>query len=370
MKEISTGHFYGRLNNKISQLPINGLIELTYRCNLNCVHCYCKGSEDEDRELDTQQWKKFFAEIYQEGCLWLCLSGGEPLLRDDFLELYAYAKRLGFIITIFTNGQALRGKILEYLAKSPPYSIEITLNGITQVTYEAITQVRGSFSRILENIKKIKRKNLSLILKSNFLKQNKLEIVRIKKFTEQLLGRPAKNKHHFRYDPMVFPRLNGDKTPTNLRLSFAEILELRKEDPDIWQEYRRSLEADFPNLERDKKFLYHCSSWLTHFFINPYGRLESCGFSSKFSADLKTTTFEEGFYKVFPRILKEQFKTDSKCQDCHLRPICYHCPARAFLETGDEEAPVSHYCELAEATAKEMGKMSNCKVAYAQKTEF
>ena len=78
-------------------------------------------------------------------------------------------------------------------------------------------------------------------------------------------------------------------------------------------------------------------------------------FSDKFSIDLKTTPFREGFYNVFPRLLKERFKTDSKCKDCSLRPICYHCPARAFLETGDEESPVEYFCQLAKAAGEEMG---------------
>lgn len=351
MKNQSTGHFYARMHNKKRRFPLTGQIELTYRCNLNCIHCYCKGSEDKDRELSTRDWKKILDVIQKEGCIWLILTGGDPIIRDDFLEIYSYARKKGFIISLFTNGLGLRKKIIDYLAQFPPYAIEITLNGMTPDTYEAITQIEGSFSRVIRNIKILAEKELPLLLKTNCLKQNKQQIGRIKAFSETLLGKPSENKHCYKYDLMIYPRLNGDKTPCQYRLSFREMLEVRKQDPDIWREYQEGLHRDLPDLKRGRDFLYRCNSWMSRFFISPYGRLRFCDFSDKFSIDLKNTPFKEGFYKIFPKLLKEKFKTNSKCRNCGLRSICYHCPARAFLETGDEEAPVEYYCKLARKTS-------------------
>jgi radical SAM protein with 4Fe4S-binding SPASM domain len=355
MKKQQLGYFYYRLRNKNQHYPWCGQIELTYRCNLNCIHCYCKGNEDKKKELTTQDWKKILDEIYREGCIWLTLTGGEPLVREDFLELYAYAKEKGFLITIFSNGQGFTSEIIDYLAKSPPLSIELTLNGITPDIYEAITQIEGSFSRVMKAIKRLAGRKIFLILKTNCIKQNKHQLAKIKAFTEQLLGKPQEKKYHFKYDSMIYPRLNRDKTPCSYRLSFEELLEVRSQDPDIWQEYREGLRCGFPELNRDRNFLYRCNAWMQQFFISPYGRLKFCMFSDKFSVDLKTTSFKTGFYEVFPQVLKEQFKTNSKCRDCTLRPICYNCPARAYLETGDEEAPVLYLCELAQKTAEQMG---------------
>lgn len=353
MKEISSGHFYGNLHNKKEHHPLSGQIELTYRCSLNCIHCYCKGSEDRSKELTMKEWKKILDEIQKEGCIYLTLTGGDPLIREDFLELYSYAKEKGFILTIFTSGQTLTKKVLDYFTKSPPFSIEITLNGITKSTYEVITQVKDSFAKVKQAIKNIKKRNLPLILKSNCLKQNKHEIYKIKSFVDTTLGK-KEGKFYFRYDPMIHSRLDGDKTPCQYRLSSEEIVEVKKKDPDIWQEYQKGLHSDFPDLKRDRRFLYRCNSWMTQFFIDPYGRLKFCHYTEKFSINLKTTSFREGFYKVFPQVLNQQFKTNSKCQGCSLRPICYHCPARAYLETEDEEAPVPYYCEMAKAHAEEM----------------
>ncbi|MFH1504495.1 MAG: radical SAM protein [Candidatus Omnitrophota bacterium] len=354
MKVQNSGRFYNKLQNKKEHYPWSAHIELTYRCNLNCGHCYCKGSENRGEELTAKQWKTILDEIHKQGCLWLALTGGDPLIRKDFLEIYAYAKEKGFIITVFTNGQKFTKEIISYLVKSPPCSIEITLNGITQRTYEAITQVQGSFSKVMRTVKLLAKKKLPLILKTNCLKQNKNEVGKIKEFTEELLGKPAKNKYYFKYDPMIYPRFNGDKTPCQYRLSAQELIEAKKQDSDIWKQYQKGLDNDFPDLERDRQFLYRCNAWMSQFFINPYGRLKFCAFSDKFSVDLKKVSFAEGFYKAFPKLLSEKFKTDSKCRDCKLRALCYHCPARAYLETGDEEAPVPYYCELARALNEEL----------------
>jgi radical SAM protein with 4Fe4S-binding SPASM domain len=347
MKEISLGRFYDNIVGKKRWHPVSGQVDLTYFCGLNCVHCYCKGLEDKDKELSTVEWKKVLDEIHEAGCLYLCFSGGDPLIKKDFLELYSYAKNKGFIISLFSNGLLFTDVVIKHLVKSQPYSIEITLNAITKAVYERITQTEGSFERVMGNVKKIARSGLPLVIKSNCLKQNRRQIHKIKAFTEKLLGKP-KNKHLFHYDPMIYPRLNGDKTPCGYRLSYNELVELKKQDKDMWQEYEKGLHnTDLSEETRGADFLYRCDSWQQHFFINPYGRLKFCMFTNKFSIDLKTTPFKEGFYRIFPMVLQEKFKTSSKCKGCKLRTVCYHCPARAYLETGDEEAPISSYCELA-----------------------
>ncbi|MFC1631811.1 radical SAM protein [Candidatus Omnitrophota bacterium] len=354
MKKKQRMLFLHQIDKSSAHGTLNGHIALTYRCNLNCVHCYCKGAEDRNRELKTEQWQRILDILQQESCLALSFTGGDPLARDDFLQIYSYAKAKGFLITLFTNGLGFTDQLIEHLIKSPPLGIEITLNGITKDTYESITHVKGSFSKAMRTIKILAEKRLPLILKANCLQQNKHEVGKIKAFSEELLGKCPDYKFHFKYDQMIYPRLDLNKAPTDFRLSFKELLEVRRQDPDIWKEYQSNRTKRLPRLTRKRTFLYNCNFWTKNFFIDPYGRLQPCMFSDKFSSDLKTTSFREGFYNIFPQLLKEKFKTNSKCKDCRLRSICYYCPARAYLETGDQEAPVAYFCQLAEATYRDM----------------
>jgi MoaA/NifB/PqqE/SkfB family radical SAM enzyme len=107
------GEFSERLHNQAAtrRLPITGSVELTDRCNLQCAHCYINLSaadcESRSRELTLGEWRNLLDQIADEGCLWLLLTGGEPLIRPDFLEIYDHAKQRGLLLTVFTNGTLL-----------------------------------------------------------------------------------------------------------------------------------------------------------------------------------------------------------------------------------------------------------------------
>lgn len=351
-----------KLSGKISK---NVRVELTYRCNLKCLHCYCNYPQKNSfqKELTTKEWKKIIDKLYDKGYINITFTGGEPLLRDDFLTLYKYAKRKGFLITVFTNATLLNSKILSCFSKYLPFAVEVTINGATKETYESISCVKGSFEKAQQAIEKLKKENIPVILKANCLKQNKDEIIKIKNYAKKVLGR-SKKGWNFKYDSMIYPRLNGDCTPCQYRLSFEELLSLRQEDADIWNDYRETVK-DLPEKMRyDRQCMYHCNSWQSNVLINPYGRLKFCEFSEKFSSDLREVSLEEA-QKKFDAVEKEKFKTNSKCINCKLRHICYYCPARAFLETGDEEAPVEYFCHMAKNTyqlIKELKKTGNNNV--------
>ncbi|MBU1125257.1 MAG: radical SAM protein, partial [Candidatus Omnitrophica bacterium] len=238
-------------------------------------------------------------------------------------------------------------EIIRYLKRFPPHSIQITLNGVTARTYESITQVEGSFMPAMRIIRRLAKHKFPLLLKAVCLKQNQHEIGRIKEFSEELLGKPKNHKYSFLYDGIILPRLNGDKTPLNYRLSFEELSEVRRQDRDIWEEYQESITACSLPARNRKNALFQCNSWENEFTIDPYGYLRFCGFSRKYKLDVKTIPFRKGFYRLIDMIRRLTFRTRSPCKECRLREYCYYCPVRAFLETGNEEGPVEYYCNLA-----------------------
>lgn len=331
-----------------SPRPLYGQIELTYRCNLNCIHCYCKGSEGKGEELTTCQWKGIFDQLHKAGCLWLTFTGGEPFLRNDFKELYVYARKKGFLINIFTNGTVFPSDLLELLGTNPPFLIEISLYGTSEEVYESITQVAGSFQKIMRNINRLLQIKMPLILKTVGLKQNKNEILKVKALAEKMLG-----KKKFKFDSFIFPRLNGDLTPCQYRLSAEEVIKIESNDSDMIIQRKKESHMTNDFTLRPQEFLYQCDAWKTNLYINPYGHLQFCHLSQKYSYDFSQIDFNKVFYKEFPKLLNEKFMTDSKCKSCNLKKYCYFCPARAFLETGNSEGPVEYYCQLAKARFKQ-----------------
>lgn len=353
MRFSTFDNFYDSRRDKIRPLPNEVHWELTYRCNLRCPHCYCQGLENQSQELGLPEIKKLLKKMRREGIFWLTLTGGEPLLRKDFLDIYTYAREDGFLVSIFSNGTFWDSRVICALKKSPPYSIEITINGVTKKIYEAVTGTASFFEAVNKNIVLLLKSGLPVMVKSNLLKPNQNEVHRIKQWAQKYLGKP-RAKHFFKYDPLVYPRLNGDKAPLKFRLSFEEIEAVVAKDPDMQRQYEVELRKDFPALEKSADYLYQCFSWQDRLCVNPSGIARFCLFTDKLSFDLNKEPLKEGFGRIFSSIHNKKFKTSSRCRHCALRPICAWCPAKAWLETGCEEKSIPAYChytkKLAQAT--------------------
>lgn len=325
--------FHQKMGKK--RIPIVGQMELTFRCNLKCVHCYVS-EERTKEELTFQEITNILDQIHQEGCLWLSFTGGEALMRDDFLDIYAYAKRKGFIITILTNGTLITPEIADYLEKEPPFSIDITLNGITQETYENISQVYGSFKKCMEGIKLILDRKLPLKIKTKVTKLNYRELDKIRDYVEGLGIQFAPNT-------MIYQRLDGSLEPCRFRLSPEEVIALDNGDGDCEEQ----IEKTFSPTDK----LFRCAAGISSFHISPYGELIFCTFMRKPSFDLRKGSFREGFYTLYPEIRSAKYQTNSKCKDCKLFYLCSQCPTLAELENSNQEKPIDYFCNLAHKLA-------------------
>ena len=101
------------------------------------------------RELSIAEHFRLLDDLADLGCIWVLFTGGEIFARQDFLEIYTYAKNKGFLITLFTNAVLIDQAMADYLAEWPPFSIEVTVYGRTKKTYESLTKIPGSYKRCL-----------------------------------------------------------------------------------------------------------------------------------------------------------------------------------------------------------------------------
>jgi len=341
IKAKEKNDYITRLEDKMYPLgrPLNGQIDLTYRCNLKCRHCFIE-PEEETSELSFDQIIHIIDDIYNAGVLWLCFSGGEPFLREDFLDIYNYARKRGFLISIFTNGSLITPRIADYLLESPPYSIEITLNGITKEVYEEVTQTKDTFLKAISAIQLIKGKGLPLTLKCNGMQINRNEILKIKEFSEELLG-----KKHFRCDLLLYPGLHGSKKPCSLKLGLEEILDIQYSDKEMLSFCQEQFSHHKQNQRPKEEYLFPCD--LTSFHVDAYGKMRLCSFLKDEYIDLKKEEFLGGFSRLYSKLRSLKAKTNNKCRGCKIKYLCRQCPGRALVENGDMETPVEFYCELA-----------------------
>ena len=128
------------------------LVELTYRCNLDCFFCY-NDLRLAGQAMTTPEWLRLFEDLSNMQVLNLTLSGGEPLAHPDFFFLGRKARDLGFVVRVKSNGHALGGTLAHRLRDDvDPYLIEVSLHGARAETHDRQTRVPGSFERLLRNI--------------------------------------------------------------------------------------------------------------------------------------------------------------------------------------------------------------------------
>ena len=337
--------FSKRLQNKIGQqrVPLNGSFEVTLRCNLRCEHCYLPLAEragSRQGELSLPEIQRILSEIADAGCLWLLLTGGEPLLRRDILDIYDFARHKGFIVTLFTNGTLLNEQIADHLAEWRPFAIEISLYGATQETYERVTGVPSSYARCMRGIELLLERKLPVKLKSVLLTLNQHELVQMKQFSESL-------GMEFSFDPVVNARIDGSLYPTQFRLSPEQIIAIETQDPARATEWPRVYERN-KDVDISTRSMYICGAGRRGFHIDPYGQLSLCLSARQPSYDLRQGSFQEGWENFFGGVLAREPSPTFACSECELRPVCFQCPAMGLTELGDPERRVPFLCELAQ----------------------
>jgi len=361
MEEIQYKNFSLKTHKKNWQIkqPNVCQFELTFRCGLHCKHCYtdCYNREEYTRrELSTNQVKLLLDKIYDSGVIWLCFTGGDPLRREDFLDIYSYAKNKGFIITIFTNGYSMTKEIADCLKERPPFVIEITLNAVSEKIYEGISQVKGSFEKAMAGIKMITENRLPLKIKTQMMKDNLEELLKIKGFVEDLGLR-------FRPSIDLYGRLNGDLAPCNSRISPQEVLTLAERlGVDSIKKEDECAANGSPSKTALNPNLFPCAAGGGDGInLDPFGNMFLCNLIREPSFNLLEVNIEDAVSRLLPLTRGRTFTTDSKCKDCKIRESCHSCPGRAMLEKGNMEAPVEYYCKLARLIAeKKTVKLLNC----------
>ncbi len=353
MENYGYGEFSLALHRKLGgrRVPLNGTIEITQRCPLQCSHCYNNlpmgDAAARRNELTYSEHCRILDEIAEAGCLWLLFTGGEIFAREDFSDIYTYAKKKGMLITLFTNGTLITPRVADLLARQMPFSIEITLYGRTRKTYERITGVPGSFRKCLEGIELLKERNLPLKIKTVATTVNKHEIREMKQYVERDLGL------EFRFDAMLNPRIDGGRRPLDYRLSPTEVVGLDLLDParvKAWKDFARRFNGTVCAAD-DSSEIYHCGGGMYSFSINPQGEMSLCALSQHDTCDLRRESFRDAWEGRLSQVRRKKITRTTRCVSCGLKAMCGMCPANGELELNDQEAPVDFMCRVAHLRA-------------------
>lgn len=356
-EELSFGDFGELLQAKVGgrRELLSATLGLTDRCNLRCVHCFVhepdRDREIKDRELSTAQWMDILDQLAEMGCLSLLITGGEPLLRDDFVEIYSHAKRRGFLITLFTNGTLLTPELVELLASWYPRAIEVTLYGLTRETYGEVTGNPAAFERCMRGVEMLVEAGLPLRLKAMAMRPTVAEIPAMYEYAAGL-GAP------FRHDGMVWQPF-FDKDVSELRLSPEEIVDLDRlqpiAGPDFIRVYERHNRIVAAMSAEERRRLYQCGGGHQSGYVDPYGMLGLCQMVRPGVYDLTNGSLREGWGALGEFRATTLAPGDPACRECPIAGLCPSCPARSQQEHGDPASPVKFACEVSRLRAEQLG---------------
>jgi len=249
------------------------------------------------QELNFPEIVRIMDEIHEAGCLELALSGGEPLTRKDFLDIYTYAKQKGFLVTVFTNGTLVTERIVECWTQYPPAMIEISFHGFRRNSFERITQGPGSYELCLAGIRLILERKLPLTLKTTGMTVNRDEILKIKAYVEDL-GHRYQTKVWYNFGSDIRSRLDGSEDVFKYQLTEENVIAIEQADPEFRAERCRQ-DGQKDEMIRQGNSL--CEGGQYKFHIDAYGQLQLCCNNRLRSYDLRRGTFQEGFYRVLPQ---------------------------------------------------------------------
>ena len=326
----------GRLRRRAAAVrqPLSASLELTRRCNLKCRHCYLcdQALQRAERgcERDTASVLKSLDEWTEAGVLNLLITGGDPMVRKDFAEVYRHAAELGLRVTVFCDGILVTDRIVALFRELPPRKVEISIYGATAETYESVTRVPGSQARAWQGIHRLHRNGIRIALKTMLLTLNAHELDAMAAQAEALGCR-------FRYDAALFPCLSGgDAEPLDYRVAPEAVVAHDLATPDR----RRRWAAAIRRL-RDQpagESVYACGAGATYFHMDPYGNFSPCLMAAHYRYPGRDRAFRDVWRDDLIEVRRRKRTRGDTCLAGALRGACTHCPAFNYLETGDEEA--------------------------------
>ncbi len=347
-------------------MPLSRLdIELTERCGFDCLHCAVRLDSPNDRsdsaeEMGAEFVKRILGEAAALGCLTVRLTGGDPLVREDFPEIYMAARRLGMKVVLFTNAEAMTPEWADLLSRVPPLEpVEITVFGMTEKAFQTVTRKPGSFARARRGIDLLVEKRIPLAIKGVLFPFNRMEAEALEAWVRTLPGSD---------DIVVWTSIlelrhrrdscSRNETIRRLRLPPEEAAAFMARDKRKYAREIKEFLLRFAGPRGDEVFI--CGAGGEAGCVDAYGRFQACLSlrTPALTVDLRKTSLAEGMAIVSQRISSLRSENPEflrRCAHCPLRGLCEQCPAKAWMEEGRLDAPVEYYCRVAHAQARGLG---------------
>lgn len=344
-----------RINN-LPRLPLEGNIDLTYRCNNNCRHCWLRippNAQEEKDELSLEKIKHIVEEARIMGCRRWSISGGEPMLRQDFTEIFDYITSNSNSYSINTNGALVTPKIAQLLKRRGTKMV--ALYGATAEVHDHITRNPGSFEATMRGFAYLKEAGVGFTVQLIPMKDNYHQFKDMVKLAESL------SRHYRVGAAWLYLSACGDpgrnKEIMRQRLPPKDVVELDKPDLSYEDWMQKEVTPGCHNTNNNAYLFSSCINSRRDFHIDPYGKMTFCCFirDPNLRYDLSKGSFRQCWEDFIPSLttkikITEEYR--KSCGSCELRKDCRWCPVYGYLEQGDFNLKIDYLCAVAKENRK------------------
>ena len=337
-----------------NRIPINGSIELLPLCNMNCDMCYVRLSREEmerqGRLRTAEEWLSVARQMKDAGTLFLLLTGGEPLLYPAFKPLYIALRKLGFLLTINTNGTLIDEDWAAFFGKHKPRRVNITLYGADEQAYTSLCHYPGGFARVTRGVRLLREQGVEVKLAVSLTPQNREELDRLFAVGAELgvpvhvdtYMMPAGRERSLPFD------MQARLSPEEAARGFVRSLLLAFGPEELLQFSARHLMLTRQMPEPQLPNRMHCLAGSCSFTINWQGQMRPCVVMNSPAADVFALGFDAAWQRI--RAEADAIVLSEACAACPLRALCRTCAASALLETGRYDGVPAYMCRYTKET--------------------
>ena len=337
----------------ITKTPISGTFELSPLCNMDCKMCYIKMSKEKQESIarlrTKEEWIELAQKAKEKGMLFLLLTGGEPFLVKDFKELYIELHKMGFCISINSNGTMIDEDVIEWLKHYPPMRINMTLYGASDETYERLCNNPKGFTQVTKALSLLKENNIQVKLNCSVTPYNNGDLKQMMDFAQE-------HDLVIQATSYMFPPLRKDETKIGQNNRF------NAEDAALYGAYISAYSNGFDRfkdyIESGQLALYdadddcgvvegdhmRCRAGITSFWMTWEGKMLPCGMIPDSGKDPWEVGFDEAWENV--KNIVSEITLPVKCAGCGKKDECRACAAMVYTETGTYDKVPQYRCEM------------------------
>jgi len=318
-------------------VPLSVQLDLTYRCNERCVHCYL--DHDDHGEMTTAEILGVLDQLAAAGVFFLVFSGGEIFLRPDFFEILEHARKLMFCVKLKTNAFMIGEKEADRLAGSHIDSVQVSIYSHRPEVHDAITKLPRSLERSLGGIRRLRQRGIKVIVANVLMTANLRDYEGVRTLAQKLGAQ-------FTIDPTITPMMDGDRSILDLGIGQEALQQVFRDEGLVGNVEEFCAPPAGPMEEGEALDTVPCSAGHTACYISPYGDVYPCVQFPLPSGSVRRTKFLD-IWRGSPQLneVRAISMADIEgCSQCGHQTACTRCPGLAYME-GNMRGPSIQDCE-------------------------